>query len=61
MIINKNNDGNLVGFIETLFSNEKVVTVNQTAQVTTVTTRDRTNGQVKSETFLGTLPLIPKD
>ena len=57
MIISKDNDGKPIGFIETLFSNERVVTVNATRQVATVTTRDRTNGQVKTETFYGTLPL----
>ncbi len=61
MIINKDNNGKPIGFIETLFSNERVVTVNATRQVATVTTRDRANGKVKTETFYGTLPLIPKD
>jgi len=61
MIITKDNNGKAVGYIETLTSNERVVTINQTEHVTTVTTRDRTNGQVKSETFFGNLPLIGKD
>ena len=57
MIINKDNHGKPMGFIETLISNDRVVTVNATPQVATVTTRDRSNGQVKTETFYGTLPL----
>ena len=57
MIINKDNDGKPIGFIEMLISNERVVTVNATAHVATVTTRDRSNGKVKTETFFGTLPL----
>ena len=61
MIISKDNNGKPIGFIETLFSTERVVTVNATRQVATITTRDRANGKVKTETFYGTLPLIPKD
>ena len=61
MLINKDNEGKPIGFIDTLISNERVVTVNATQQATTITTRDRSNGQVKTETFYGTLPLIPKD
>ena len=57
MIVNKDNSGRRIGFIESLISNERVVTVNATRKVATVTTRDRNNGQVKSETFFGSLPL----
>jgi hypothetical protein len=61
MITTKDNNGRPIGFIETLTSNDRVVTVNQMGKVTTVTTRDRTSGQVKTETFFGTLPLVGKD
>jgi hypothetical protein len=57
MIITIDNNGKPIGFIETLFSTERVVTVNATRQAATITTRDRSNGQVKTETFFGTLPL----
>ncbi len=57
MIITKDNNGKPIGFIETFFSSERVVIINSTRQVATVTTRDRSNGQVKTETFFGTLPL----
>jgi hypothetical protein len=57
MIVSKDNNGKPIGFIETLFLNKRVVTVNATRQVATMTTRDRSNGQVKTETFYGTLPL----
>lgn len=57
MIVNKDNNGKSIGFIEMLISNERVVTINATRQAATVTTRDRSNGQVKTETFYGTLPL----
>lgn len=61
MIVSKDNNGKPIGFIETLVSNERVVTINQAGQVTTETTRDRANGEVKTETFFGSLPLILKD
>lgn len=61
MIINNDNNGKPIGFIETLVSNERVVAINQAGQVTTVTTRDRANGQVKTETFFGSLPFLRKD
>ena len=57
MIINRDNSGAPTGFLETLISNERVITVNQIRNATTVTTRDRTSGEVKAETFYGTLPL----
>jgi hypothetical protein len=60
MIMNKDKDGNPLGFIETLISNDRVVTINATQQATTVTTRDRNNGKVKTETFFGDLPLPMK-
>jgi len=61
MIVSKDNNGKPIGFIETLISNERVVTINATRQATTVTTRDRANGKVKTEASYGSLPLIPKD
>lgn len=61
MIINKDNCGKAIGFIETLTSNQQVVTVNQSRSVTTITTRDRSSGQVRTETIFGTLPFLRKD
>jgi hypothetical protein len=61
MIINRDNNGRPMGFIETLISNERVVTVNATQQATTITTRDRNNGKVKTETFFAGLPLLTKN
>jgi hypothetical protein len=61
MINNKDKDGKPTAFIETLISNERVVTINATQHATTVTTRDRANGKIKTETFYGTLPILPKD
>ena len=61
MLINKDKSGKPIGFIENLTSNDRVVTINQSRQVTTVATRDRTTGKVKSETFFGSVPLTPRD
>ena len=47
-IINKDDGGKAIGFIETLTSANSVVNVNQSRSVTTVTTRDRRSGQVKT-------------
>jgi hypothetical protein len=61
VIVSYDNNGKPIGFVENLVSNKRVVTINQTPHITTVTTRDRSNGQVKTETFYGNLPLLPKD
>jgi hypothetical protein len=61
MIVSKDNNGKPIGFIETLISNERVVTVNATQHAATITTRARANGKVKTETFYGTLQLPGKD
>ena len=61
MLISKDNSGKPIGFVETLISGERVVTVNQAGNVTIVTSRDRTSGQVKTETFFGSLPITKMD
>lgn len=61
MVINKDSNGRSIGFVETLVSNERVVTINQARQVTTITSRDRTSGKVQTETFFGAVPLTPRD
>jgi hypothetical protein len=61
MLINKDNSGKPIGFLETLVSAERVVTVNQAGNATTITSRDRASGQVKTETFFGSLPISKKD
>jgi hypothetical protein len=53
MITTKDNSGKQIGFVEMLVSNVRVVSINSTGEVTTVTTRDRASGQVKTETFSG--------
>jgi hypothetical protein len=61
MLISKDNDGKPFGFAETLTSIDRVVTVNQTRNAATVTTRDRANGEVRSVTLYGNLLLLKKD
>lgn len=60
MLISQDNDGKPIGFLETFISNERVITVNATQHATTITTRDRANGDAKTETFFGTLPISRK-
>jgi len=60
-MVSKANDGRPIGLNETLISNERVVTVNATGQVTTITSRNRNNAQVKTETFFGAVPFATKD
>jgi hypothetical protein len=47
--------------LTTLVSNKKVITVNATDYATTVVTRDRRTGEVKTETFYGENPLVGRD
>lgn len=57
MLISKDNDGRIIGWMETYFSDNKTVTVNVSRNITAISTQDRTTGQVKSEMFFGTPPL----
>lgn len=57
MLVSKDNGGNVIGWTETYFGDNKTVTVNVSRNFTTVLTQDRTTGQVKSETFVGNPPL----
>ncbi len=43
-MIAKDNDGKAMAFIETMISNERVVTINATRQVAIITNRDRSKG-----------------
>jgi hypothetical protein len=58
MITTKDNNGKPIGFIETLTSNDRVVTVNATDYATTIVTRDRETGRVETQTFYGKNPLV---
>ena len=57
MLISKDNDGRVIGWTETYFSDNKIVTVNVGRNITAISTRDRTTGQVKSEMLFGTPPV----
>lgn len=52
--------GKPTGYLATLTSDKEVVTVNATEHVTTVVTRDRRTGEVKTETFYGKNPLVTR-
>lgn len=58
MLISKDNDGKVIGWMETYVSENQVVIVNASRNFTTVSTRDKKTGAVKSETFFGK-PLMP--
>jgi hypothetical protein len=58
MITTKDNNGKPIGYLATFTSDKEVVSVNATEYVTTVVTRDRTTGEVKTETFYGKNPLV---
>jgi hypothetical protein len=60
MLITKNNRGQLIGWRETYFSKDESVDVSVHRNVSTITTRDRTTGEVDSRTFFGK-PLLPSD
>jgi hypothetical protein len=52
------NSGKPTGILTNLVSDKEVVTVNATEYVTTVVTRDRRTGEVKTETFYGKNPVV---
>jgi hypothetical protein len=54
------NSGKPIGFLASLTSDKEVVSVNATDYATTVTTRDRRTGEIKTETFYGTNPLVSR-
>jgi hypothetical protein len=58
MLINKDNGGKTIGWRETYFGSNETVNVSVVRNITTIATRDKTNGKVESKTFLGT-PLLP--
>lgn len=60
MITTKDNNGNTIGFIETLVSNKEVLVINATENATTVVTRNRESGEIKQEIFYGKNPLVTR-
>lgn len=60
MFTTKDNNGNPIGFIETLVSNKEVLVINATQNATTVITRNRESGEVKQEVFYGKNPLVTR-
>jgi len=51
-----NNHGEKIGSITTAISNDKSITINRSDFATTITTFDKTTGEVTMETFLGDSP-----
>ena len=50
------NSGKKIGRIDTSVSRDRVVTVHEIRNITTITTRDRHSGKVKSETLISESP-----
>jgi hypothetical protein len=50
------NSGKKIGRIDTSVTNDRVVTVHETRNVTIITTRDRNTGKVKTEILIGESP-----
>jgi len=57
MLIGRDADGRIVSWTETYFTNDEIVTVNATRNITTISTQNRKTGAVASKTFFGTMPL----
>jgi len=57
MLVSKDNDGRVIGWMETYSSDGRIVTINVSRNFTTISSQDRTTGKVKSETFFGKPPL----
>jgi hypothetical protein len=58
MLINKDNNGNIIGWMETYISKDEIVDVSVIGNINTITTRNRTTGKVETKTFFGK-PLLP--
>ena len=50
------NGGKKIGRLDTSVSRDRVVTVHEIRNITTITTRDRNTGKVKTETLIGESP-----
>jgi len=50
------NRGKKIGRLDVSISKDKVVTVHELRNVTTITVRDRNNGKVTTETLIGESP-----
>ena len=56
MLINKDNGGKTIGWRETYFGSNETVNVSVVRNITTISTRDRNTGKVKTETLMGESP-----
>ena len=56
MLINKDNSGKTIGWRETYFGSNETVNLSVVRNITTISTRDRNTGKVKTETLIGESP-----
>jgi hypothetical protein len=54
------NSGKPIGYLATLTTDKKVVSINATEHVTSIVTRDRVTGRVETQTFYGKNPLVSR-
>jgi len=52
----KDNRGKKIGRLDESMSNDKMVTVHELRNITTITVRDRNTGKVTTETLIGESP-----
>jgi hypothetical protein len=60
MVIRRDSKGNVIGYRETYFSEEKNMTVNTIGRLITTTTTDRRTGKVEIKTTFGK-PVLPSE
>lgn len=60
MLINKDNSGRVIGWQEVYIGEREIVNVSVNGNISMISKRDRTTGQVESQTFFGK-PLLPSD
>ncbi len=58
MLISRDNSGNIIGWLETYYSDRETVTVHVHRNFSTIAKHDRKTGKVESKTFYGK-PLLP--
>jgi hypothetical protein len=56
MLVNKDNGGKTIGWREAYFGSNETVNVSVVRDITTISTRDRNTGKVKTETLIGESP-----
>lgn len=57
MLTSRDNNGKVIGWMETYFGKDESLTVNVSRNVTTVARQDRTSGKWETKTLFGTPPV----